>query len=74
MIMMSRENSPFLHTSSITELTSLLFTHSAFYKMREKLKLYLLYEVGPFHFVPGDLGGSCDTKKEHFYLHKLQIC
>ena len=72
MIMMSRENSPFLHPSSITKLTS--FLRILLLQMREKLKLYLLYEVGPFHFVPGDLGGSCDTKKEHFYLHKLQTC
>ena len=71
--MMSRENSPFLHPSSITELTS-FFRILLKLQMREKLKLYLLYEVGPFHFVPGDLGGSCDTKKEHFYLHKLQTC
>ena len=72
MIMMSRENSPFLHPSSITELTS--FLQILLLQIREKLRLYLLYEVGPFHFVPGDLGGSCDTKKEHFYLHKLQTC
>ena len=72
MIMMSRENSPFLHPSSITELTS--FLRILLLQIREKLRLYLLYEVGPFHFVPGDLGGSCDTKKEHFYLHKLQTC
>ena len=72
MITMSRENNPFLHPSSITVLTS--FLRILLLQMREKLKLYLLYEVGPFHFVPGDLGGSCDTKKEHFYLHKLQTC
>ena len=72
MIMMNRENSPFLHPSSITELTS--FLRILLLQIREKLRLYLLYEVGPFHFVPGDLGGSCDTKKEHFYLHKLQTC
>ena len=72
MIMMNRENSPFLHPSSITELTS--FLRILLLQMREKLKLYLLYEVAPFHFVPRDLGGSCDTKKEHFYLHKLQTC
>ena len=70
--MMSRENSPFLHPSSITELTS--FLRILLLQIREKLRLYLLYEVGPFHFVSGDLGGSCDTKKEHFYLHKLQTC
>ena len=35
---------------------------------------YLLCEVDLCHFVPEDLGGSCDTEKGHFYLHKLQTC
>ena len=71
--MMNRENSLFyIHHLSLS--LHHYFLRILLLQMREKLKLYLLYEVAPFHFVPGDLGGSCDTKKEHFYLHKLQTC